>query len=115
MAIASPRGRGAISMVRLSGRQALEATLKHLETPLETLTPRTACLGKFLREDGELLDEVVCFYYPAPNSYTGEDLVEISCHGSPVITQSVVDALLQQGLRLAEPGEFTLRAVLHDE
>ena len=114
VAIATPPGRGAISTIRLSGRKALETARKQIWIK-EGITPapRTVYLGHFLNLQGEFLDEVLFTFFAGPNSYTGEDLVEISCHGSPVIARNIVNTFLGLGVRLAEPGEFTLRAVLH--
>lgn len=108
-AIATPAGRGAIAVVRLSGPDALAVCQRHLAHRLQ---PRRASFTPFV-VDGKLLDEVVVVYYPAPHSYTGEEVVEISCHGSTYIQQAMLTALLSDGCRLAEPGEFTRRAFLN--
>lgn len=108
-AIATPAGRGAIAVVRLSGPDALAVCQRHLAHQLQ---PRRASFTPFV-VDGKLLDEVVVVYYPAPHSYTGEEVVEISCHGSTYIQQAMLTALLSDGCRLAEPGEFTRRAFLN--
>jgi tRNA modification GTPase len=113
VAIATPPGKGAIAVVRLSGDQAFELARKQIQVNQGEPEARTVHLGHFLDLQGQILDEVLFVRFPGPNSYTGEDLVEISCHGSPVIAQSIVNTLLAAGARLAEPGEFTLRAVLH--
>jgi tRNA modification GTPase len=76
-------------------------------------SPRSVCLGRFLDLNGEILDQVLLVFFERPDSYTGEDVVEISCHGSPVVAETIVEIFLANGLRLAEPGEFTLRAVLN--
>lgn len=109
VAIATPAGRGAIAVVRLSGPDALAVCQRHLAHRLQ---PRRASFTPFV-VDGKLLDEVVVVYYPAPHSYTGEEVVEISCHGSTYIQQAMLTALLSDGCRLAEPGEFTRRAFLN--
>jgi tRNA modification GTPase len=72
-----------------------------------------AHLGHVMDLEGRILDEVLFILFPRPESYTGDDVVEISCHGSPVVAQALVELFLNEGLRLAEPGEFTLRAVLN--
>jgi tRNA modification GTPase len=113
VALATPRGRGAIGVVRLSGPAAavIAAALLHRPTPLE---PRRATLGR-LRHDtpeGGTADEVVVTLFPAPHSYTGQDVVEIAAHGTPVVLDAVVAAAVAAGARQAEPGEFTLRAFL---
>jgi len=114
VAIATPPGRGGIGVVRLSGERALEvaSSLVHLaKTPIET---RHATLGEFRDPgSGRVLDEVVLTTFRRPHSYTGEDVVEISCHGAPVILAYLVECCLERGARTAEPGEFTLRAFLN--
>jgi len=106
VAIATPAGRGGIGVVRISGPSAAEvaAALLHLDAPLR---PRYAT---FARTQG---DQVVATYFPAPHSYTGEHVVEISAHGSPVVLRQIVTQAMASGSRLAEPGEFTLRAFLN--
>ena len=106
VAIATPPGRGGLGVVRLSGTAAADiaASLLRLDTPLQ---PRRATFG---RTAG---DQVVATWFAAPHSYTGEHVVEISAHGSPVILRQIVEQTLEAGARLAEPGEFTLRAFLN--
>ena len=106
VAIATPHGRGGIAVVRLSGSEALPMALSHLDT--EALAPRHATYCHF-----DELDDGIVTYYPAPHSYTGEPTVEFSCHGSEYVQQAVVQALVDSGARLAEPGEYTLRAFLN--
>jgi tRNA modification GTPase len=77
------------------------------------LTPRTAVLGQLLDEDGEVVDQIVATYFAAPRSYTAEDIVEVSCHGAPVVLRHCLERAVRAGARLAEPGEFTLRAFLN--
>ena len=108
-AIATPAGRGAIAVIRLSGPDALAVCQRHIQP---TLQPRHASFASFV-VDGQMLDEVVAVYFQAPHSYTGDDTVEISCHGSYYIQQAILQALLDSGARLAEPGEFTRRAFLN--
>jgi tRNA modification GTPase len=110
VAIASPAGRGAIAVIRLSGRSAFELAKRHLASwPVQQ---RSAHLTDF--SDGEQrLDQVLVTTFPAPNSYTGEDVVEISTHGGFVVPGSVVAALTASGARQATAGEFTRRAVLN--
>ena len=105
VAIATPPGRGALGVVRLSGPRTthIAATL----LACGTLEPRRAT---FIRAD---VDEVVATFFPSPHSYTGDDVVEITAHGSPVILQTIVRSAVANGARLAEPGEFTLRAFLN--
>ncbi len=110
-AIATPSGVGGIAVVRLSGDQALAIALHYMPS-LSQLQERRATFSTFVVDEG-LLDEVVVTYFCAPRSYTGEAMVEISCHGSLYIQQRILQALLSQGARMADPGEFTRRAFLH--
>jgi tRNA modification GTPase len=107
VAIATPPGRGAIGVVRLSGPEA-EAIARCLITHRGELQPRRAT---FTRTHD--VDQVVVTCFPAPQSYTGEDVVELSAHGSPVVLRSIVEKAVACGARLAEPGEFTFRAFLN--
>src|SRR5215213_3310068 len=106
VAIATPPGRGGIGVVRVSGPAAatIASGLLHIEAPLR---PRHAT---FARTHG---DHVVATYFPEPHSYTGEHVVELSAHGSPVVLKAIVERAMSLGARLAEPGEFTLRAFLN--
>src|SRR6185436_19219665 len=113
VAIATPSGRGALGVVRLSGPRALELAGTFLErgAPLQ---PRHATFTRVRRDgDAPAIDEVVATFFAAPHSYTGEDVVEISGHGSPVLLRAVLEGAITAGARLAEPGEFTLRAFLN--
>ena len=98
--------------MRVSGRQAqtIAQSLVRLKSPLQ---PWHASFGELLDATGELVDQVVVTFFAAPRSYTAEDLVEIACHGAPVVLRHCLDRALQSGARLAEPGEFTLRAFLN--
>ncbi len=111
VAISTPPGRGGIGIVRLSGPQALTISrqLLTLATPLEHTRAR---FTKILDEDGTTIDEAIATAFLAPNSYTGEHLVEIAAHGSPVVLDHIVHRALSLGARLAEPGEFSRRAFL---
>lgn len=109
VAVATPRGVGGVAVVRLSGPQAKETALRHLS--VETLEPRHAHFTRF-SDGGSLIDEVLAVWFPAPHSYTGEDVVEISCHGSLYVQQAILQALIGAGARMADPGEFTMRAYL---
>jgi tRNA modification GTPase len=110
VAIATPAGRGGIGVVRVSGPAVgtIADTIRGCQEPLE---PRRATLARILTADG-VLDRVILTFFPAPHSYTGEDVLEISAHGSPVVLRAIVVAVMTGGARLAEPGEFTLRAYL---
>ena len=109
VAVSTPRGVGGVAVVRLSGPQAREMALRHLS--VDALEPRRSHFARF-SDGGSLIDEVLAVWFPAPHSYTGEEMVEISCHGSLYVQQAIVQALLDDGARLAEPGEFTMRAFL---
>ena len=106
VAIATPPGRGGIGVVRVSGPSAAEIARNVLAVH-RPLQPRYATFG---RTAG---DQVVATYFPAPHSYTGEDVIEIAAHGSPVVLRQIVEQTVGLGARLAEPGEFTLRAFLN--
>ena len=109
VAISTPHGVGGVAVVRLSGPQAKEMALRHLS--VDALEPRHSHFARF--SDGNtLLDEVLAVWFPAPHSYTGEDVVEISCHGSLYVQQAILQALIGAGARMADPGEFTMRAYL---
>lgn len=109
VAVSTPPGRSAIAVVRLSGPQSLEILrLLVAESQFEP-EPNRAVLKKVL-DDEEVLDQCLITYFQAPHSFTGEDVVEVSCHGSPVILRQLIDLIQSHDARLAEPGEFTLRA-----
>jgi tRNA modification GTPase len=123
VAIATPPGRGGIGVVRLSG-PAAHAIARQLITDDRPLAPRHARLTlvrpstRGVSETtalpgGDAIDEAVVVYFPAPASYTAEDVVEVSVHGSPCVLQAILEASISAGARLAEPGEFTLRAYLN--
>ncbi|MCZ6879175.1 MAG: tRNA uridine-5-carboxymethylaminomethyl(34) synthesis GTPase MnmE [Acidobacteria bacterium] len=114
VAIATPPGQGAITLVRLSGLQAKEfANQRFRARGQPDWIARRPLLGYFLDCHGNPLDQVLLTFFPGPASYTGEDLVEISCHGSPVVARQLVEGLVELGAHLAEPGEFTWRAFLN--
>jgi tRNA modification GTPase len=107
VAIATPPGRGGIGIVRISGPEA-QRIAQDLTDRDQALQPRHATFTK-VRE----IDHAIVTLFPSPNSYTGDDVVEISAHGSPVVLTAIVDAAVVCGARLAEPGEFTLRAFVN--
>ena len=112
VALATPPGIGAIGIIRLSGSQAID--IANVLFPSKDLTEQashTIHVG-VLKDKEAILDEVVISIYKAPRSYTGEDVVEISGHGSPFVLQQIINACIQHGARLAKPGEFTQRAFL---
>ncbi|HTK38494.1 MAG TPA: tRNA uridine-5-carboxymethylaminomethyl(34) synthesis GTPase MnmE [Pyrinomonadaceae bacterium] len=110
VALATPLGRSGIGVIRLSGPDSLAIAQKLANQ--SSLKPRFAHLAE-LRDPrtGDAIDEAIVTYFKAPNSFTGEDVVEISCHGSPVLLRQVIDICLHSDARLAEPGEFSLRAL----
>jgi len=113
VALATPPGMGAIAVIRVSGKQAIEVVDSVFSGKRLADQPgRTLHVG-LIKENEQALDEVVISLFRAPASYTGEDLIEISCHGSPYIQQQIIRLILSKGVRLAQPGEFTQRAFLH--
>ena len=115
-AIATAQG-GAIGVIRVSGPEAIPITSQHFRpiqgAPLTERKARTAIFGHLIGTDGSMLDEVLVTLFRAPYSYTGEDSVEISCHGSSYILQQALRLLIDSGCRLAAPGEYTQRAFLN--
>jgi len=108
-AVATPAGRGGIGIVRVSGSKAAAVARSLLgDVPL----PRVATHRLFRAASGERLDEGIALYFPAPHSYTGEDVLELQGHGGPIVMQELLEACVAAGARLAEPGEFTRRAFL---
>jgi tRNA modification GTPase len=113
VAIATPSGRGGIGVVRISGPQSarIATSLTQHQAALE---PRHATFARFISAGAaSTADQVILTFFPGPHSYTAEDVVEISGHGSPVLLRAIVESAMAEGARLAEPGEFTLRAFLH--
>ena len=112
-ALATAAGPGAIALVRMSGPEALEI-LRALTADQADPSPRTASVRSITQgKGGDLLDRALVTVFPRPDSYTGEDMVEISCHGGWLVPRLILDACVAEGARMAEPGEFTRRAVLH--
>ena len=113
-AISTPPGRGGIGIVRLSGPQSREIAeqILHFSAPHDW-QPWTAALATLHDHQGHPIDQVVATYFAAPRSYTAEDIVEIACHGAPVVLRHALQRACEHGARLAEPGEFTLRAYLN--
>ena len=111
VAVSTPHGMGGIAVARVSGADAVALVAKRWQgAELRSMATHTAHLGKMLDSQGELLDEVVLTLYRAPHSFTGEDVVEIACHGSMWIQRQVVNTLIEAGCRAATGGEFTQRA-----
>jgi tRNA modification GTPase len=114
-AISTATGEGAIALVRISGATAVEVANKIFrgkQVPAE-FASHFQHLGEIINQNGNPIDQVVMSIHRAPNSYTGEDLVEISCHGGTLVTAKVLEACLAAGARAARPGEFTERAFLN--
>ena len=116
-AISTSPGTGAIAVIRLSGENAIKITEKVFISPrkgkkLSEQKGNTIHFGQLVFHD-ELIDEVVVSLFRAPHSFTGEDIVEISCHGSVYVQQKILEILIENGARLAQPGEFTQRAFLN--
>ena len=113
VALATPPGVGAIGVIRISGKKSFEiADHLFLSKKISAQPSHTLHIGN-LREDGKVIDEAVLAIFKSPRSYTGEDVIEISCHGSPFIHEKIIQAILNKGARLAKPGEFTQRAFLN--
>lgn len=113
VALATPPGIGAIGVIRLSGKKSFHIINQLFPSKdLQQQPSHTLHVG-YLHNNNEVIDEVVVSLFKGPRSYTGEDVVEISCHGSPYIHQQVLDVCMQKGARLAKPGEFTQRAFLN--
>jgi tRNA modification GTPase len=113
VALATPPGVGAIGVIRLSGQQALSIADALFPSKNLFLQPSHTLHVGMLATDEQVLDEVVISLYKGPKSYTGENVVEVSCHGSPYIHQQIISACIQKGARLAKAGEFTQRAFLN--
>jgi tRNA modification GTPase len=113
-AVSTPPGRGGIGVVRISGpdaRAVAEGVLRFSHPP--DWRPWAAALAELADSEGRLVDQVVVTFFATPRSYTAEDVIEISCHGAPVVLRLALERACQCGARLAEPGEFTLRAYLN--
>lgn len=116
-AVSTPRGKGGIAVIRVSGDGAAEIAARVFSADLTAKPPRTAVYGRIyapLPDGGrEVVDDGVAVLWRGPNSYTGEDVLEISCHGGVLVTQAVLEAVLAAGARMAQAGEFTRRAFLN--
>ncbi len=110
-AIATAHGVSSISIIRVSGEVAL--SIAHKISHLEKITPRYAHLTSLYTVDNTLIDQAIMIYFAAPNSFTGEEIVEFQCHGGMIVAQEILDTILTYGVRLAEPGEFSKRAFLN--
>jgi tRNA modification GTPase len=116
IALATPPGIGAISVIRVSGPHSLEEVSARFKGKIKIsdASSHTIHYGKIIDEEGNPIDDVLISVFRTPNSYTGEDSVEISTHGSPLIVKKIISLFLNQNVRLAEPGEFTKRAFLNN-
>jgi len=113
-AIATPVGEGGIAVIRVSGKNAIEKVNQCFKGKnLSEVDSHTVHFGKIINKKENVVDEVLATVFHSPKSYTGEDTVEISCHGGVLVTQAVLETVLTQGVRSAEPGEFTQRAFLN--
>ena len=114
VAVATPPGRGGIGIVRISGSRSRAIAETILQLPhAGHWEPWRARLAHLVDAEGRILDEVVATFFEKPRSYTAEDVIELACHGSPVVLRHALERVLASGARLAEPGEFTLRAYLN--
>mgnify|MGYP003738821495 CR=1 FL=1 len=113
-ALSTPPGTGAISLVRISGVKTMEILNAVFEskTHKQIVEPYRMYMG-FVKDGNEIIDEVLISFFQKPHSFTGEDMVEISCHGSTYIQKSILELLIRKGCRLAEPGEFSMRSFLN--
>ncbi len=112
VALATPLGRSGIAVIRLSGSESLKITRRIVSDENFNPKPRFATLQKVYElETTEILDEAIITYFQAPQSFTGEDIIEISCHGSPVVLRQIIDYCLKLDARMADAGEFSLRAL----
>ena len=112
VAIATPPGRGGVGIVRISGKALAELAVSIVgRMPV----PRKATLAQFCANDGSCIDQGIALYFPAPHSFTGEDVLELQGHGGPVVLDLLLQRIVQLGARLAEPGEFSKRAFLNEK
>ena len=113
VAIATPPGRGGVGIIRISGSSAYAIALQL--TRKKSLTPRFASYCSFYKKSKTLIDQGIVLFFKGPHSFTGEDVVEIQSHGSPVVLDILTKEIVQLGARLAKPGEFSERAFLNDK
>ena len=112
VAVSTAAGVGGIGIVRLSGPKALEIAQGLCSSKI---TPRYAGFHSFIHSDTTTIDQGIILYFPTPNSFTGEDIIEFQAHGSPIVLQKIVNACVEKGAIVAEPGEFTKRAYLNNK
>jgi tRNA modification GTPase len=113
VALSTPPGRGGIGVIRISGQHTLVLARRLLRDETFAPEPNRVALRKIYGgdEDAQVIDRALVTYFKAPHSFTGEDVLELSCHGSPTLLLHILDRLLAEGARAADPGEFTLRAL----
>jgi len=109
-AIATPPGRGGVGVVRVSGPLCRAIATVLLKT---TPQPRLATYKPFYNQNNEIIDQGIALYFPAPHSFTGEDVLELQGHGGPIVMQVLLSAIVMIGARIARPGEFSERAFLN--
>ncbi len=114
-ALSTPAGMGAIALIRLSGNAVFDIIKNSFKKDLSKVNSHTAHFGTFTDNQGNIIDEVLITVFKAPHSFTGENVLEIACHGSTFIQQQIINQLLENGAVLAAPGEFTLRAFLNNK
>ncbi len=114
-AISTPLGLGGIGIIRISGKHALliGESIFRSKKNIQRIKPYHLHHGYIVSSQGEIIDEVLVSYMPSPGSYTGEDVFEINCHGGPVVVQKILKEVISKGARLAQAGEFTMRAFLN--
>src|SRR5579871_2203455 len=113
VALATPPGVGAIGVIRISGKKTFEIIDELFPSKKISQQPSHTLHVGNLKDDHVIIDEVVISIFKNPKSYTGEDVIEISCHGSPFVQEKIIQSVLKNGARLAKPGEFTQRAFLN--
>ncbi|HEX2583364.1 MAG TPA: GTPase, partial [Chlamydiales bacterium] len=112
-ALATPAGEGAIALIRISGARAFEIAEEIFLGPVKSYKTHTAHYGKITSKRGETIDSVLLLVMKGPRSYTGEDTVEITCHGGSLIVRRILERIFEAGARPAQPGEFSLQAFLN--
>ena len=115
VALSTPSAESAVAMIRLSGDKCPMLASECFGKEISSIEARRAYFAKYISTEKDVLDEVVFILYKAPHSYTGEDMLEISCHGNPFIIQNIIGDLIRRGARAAEGGEFTRRAFCNDK
>lgn len=114
-AIATPPGEGGVAIVRISGKEAFSVAAKIFSGPIHTYKSHTAHYGQVINSQGQHVDDVLVLVMRGPRSYTGEDTVEVHCHGGTLITRRVLEVILEAGARAARPGEFTFKAFINEK